>query len=558
MAQGNEIDPSGVQLVQPPASGADVSIGDYRQSGFSALSTSLAETSPELHDFLGEVATQGQAAAQGKAHAAALANSGEAFADAVRDGKMEPTQSYWFMRAYNADAAELRSRSQVSDLVDQSQSWAERTDPAQYQAKLDQALGQIAQGYTGIDQQSGFKRGGEPIANQAVAANEEYNVQNIHAAAIANTGSLAQLAITDTLKANPQADPQTVLAAMEPFHKQWIGLGNTETQWKELAFGAITGAAQTNLDPSILGLAKAPYNGGQPLASYEDANGQPFSQRLDNAAWDIYRASSVMGANGIKNDAARLAAEGQKAAAAIDQQFGWGLQDGTHTFAEVQDWAQKQGISREAFDEASKMLHTQQEGIIGLSGDMAKSAALSPGISRQIIDLDTEGATQGISKDFINRARAMVAQGQISDDQYGKLIDHAQSRSNALLSQSNTRFSEGMANARQARELAHDDKTHVTDFVDNTTVGVIHSAAYPSAPGVRPDLSLRDPRNQAALKERIKGAMGSAIIAGKDTAGVQQAVRDEAAKVVQESWARSNTKHLPPAKSPGANPLGGN
>lgn len=546
--------------MQPGTDPVNVSIGDYHDEGLSALSTALAQTSPELHDFTQELATQGQAAAEAKAKAAALSNSGEAFADAVREGKLEPTQNPWFMRAYNRNAAELSSRSQVTALIDQSQSWAERANPAQYQAKLDQALGQIAQGYTGIDQQKGFQLGGEPIAQQALATNEEYAVQNIHAKAIADTGSLTQLAVTDTLKANPNATPQQIFDAMEPMHKQWVGTGNTEQTWKELAFGAITGAAQTNLDPSILAFAKAPYQGGQPLASYEDATGQPYSARLDNAAWDIYRASSVMGANGIKNDAARLQAEADKGAQMIRDHFdgGWGLQDGTHSFAEVQAYARSQGMSQEGFDAAAKLLYSQQEGMIGLSGSMAKAAATSPGVSKQIIDLDTEGARQGISKDFINRARAMNLAGQISDDQFSKLIDHAQSRSNALLSQSNVRFSEGMANARQARELQHDDKVHLQDYVDNTTSGLIKGSAYPTATGVHPDLSLRDPRNQAATKERLKGAAGQAIIAGKDTQGVQQAVRDEAARIMQESWQRSNAPHVKlKAASPGANPLGG-
>jgi hypothetical protein len=414
------------------------------------LASSLQETNHDLTPFLGQLAGQLKTQAEDRAFKAAMANSGAAFADAVRSGKIEPTQNPWFVQAYERDAAQVRGQAQVSSLVADSQSWAERNDPQAFATKFNTQLGQIAQNYSGIDQVAGFQKAAQPLQEQALSSNVQYNVDRIQQEHVQNASSLATQSVMDTLKANPKATPDDLYQSMEAQHRQWLGVGGTEPAWRLLAGQSVLAAAANLNDPSLLDVLKAPYLGTEPLANQADEKGRPLGLQIVQDTYLINRNTEDAGMAAYKASQAAVAAEGAKVAAWANQTYGNDYAFGRIPPFQFQADAVKAGFSAPAIMWAAEKEGEVFRGAAGYSQGQTDIYSNDPQVQQRILKVNQEALTGGLTPELANELNDMVGRQQITKEMALAVMDRASSQSHFAIGEAN-------ANRREAASLSRAD-----------------------------------------------------------------------------------------------------
>lgn len=548
-----DIDPSGVQLIANSAP-ADVGIGrGDNASGFNSLAGALSEAEPGVQDFVGQLGGLLQQRAQNKAQADALAQSGEALGQAVRDGKIEPTQNPWYIKAYNQDSAEIRGKSDMAGLLDESQTWAEKNDPQAYQARFSKEMGALAQNYTGHPESlQGFESAAKPIYDQAIAQNQELNVQQINLQHTQDITSLMNGAIRDTFKANPKASPDDLLASVYPLVDKAIGTGFTEPQAKELVFNSILGAAYQNLDPTLLNLANVPYKGGTPLAEIAGVDGKPYGEQLSYAA---YRINTDARQQGNLNDVAAQK-EGNSMVASLMQDYGYDYKAMLQTMMDptkLAAYAQAHRISPAGALEATKLLDAKFTGMIGMDKALVSLNSNDPSNITLKLDLHTYAAQHGFDKGLGTRLSTLVAKGDLTTADADAIVSEAASTSRAQFSEGMANRRESMAeinmNEREAHEANRDAKDHIKDQIDYNVATVVNTTEragdhfFTTGAGAT--------TNRTNLENRVKGAVGAVLaVHPMDVTGAQEAAARETNLILQERRA----KRAPPGattSSPG-------
>lgn len=548
-----DFDPGGLTVAEQ-VDPADVRSGD--QNGALQLASALAQTQPEVNDFVGQLGGQLQARAQARAQQASFAQSGEALGDAVREGKIEPTQNPWFIQAYNKDSAELRAKGDISSLLDKSQTWAERNDPAAYQARFAKEMGQLGQSYTTHPETlQGFEEAATPLYNQAVASNQQYNVQRIQQDYVQTNTQLMEQRIQDTLKLNPNAAPADVLDSLTPLTKQIYATGGTDSDVKKMAFQAIMGAAYNAKDPGILSLAHQSFQGGLPLAEIADEQGKTFGQQLGYAEFDINRQAQAEAMNATRGNNARITQEGNQVVQSLLSQYG--LQAIAHTTpSELQAIVSNSNgkISLEGALQAAKMIDEKFQGLTGVNKELVQFNQNDPDNIKRLIDYHAYGATHGLTPSLTTQLSQDAAKGLITWEQADGVISEASSTAR-------TQFSEGMANKREARSEASqsvnearrelsDAKTHATEGLKGA-VGAVLNNVYLAVPG-----SEKNPQIERAANAVTNAAyFGHLSAKPQDYDGAVQAAQQAAGQWGKGILARRHGGTT--VTSTGGNPLGG-
>jgi hypothetical protein len=514
------------------------------------LAQSLSQTSEELHPFLNDVAGQLNARATAKANADALANSGEAFADAVREGKIEATQNPWYMHAYEKASAQVRAQGQVSALVTQMQSDPTRNDPQAFAAKFNQNLGQIAENFTGLNASLGFHAAADPLAEQALNQNTEYNVQRIQQEHVQNATTLTTQAIMDTLKGNPKASPDTLFAATDAQHKEWIGVGGTEPQWRLLLKQAFVGAGSNLGDASVLDTLKAPYEGGTPIANQADETGKPTGLELASDKFWIDRGVDATLTQAYKSNQAQIAKDGQAVDAWANQKYGNDYGLGKIPQSQLVDDAIAQGYSANAINWAMARQGESLRAAAGYSSAQTDIYSSDPAVQQRILGVNNEAVTGGLTPKLTAQLQDMLGRHQITIEMANAVMDRAEGQSHFAVGEANQNRREAASLQRADAGLALQKWGLVGDAAKSAAAkAMVTLTTYGIDPG-----KMLPIKAQEALKTDIDNA---AMAAGdKGPAAAQEAAENAAAKLIPSYVQRYKPGQRPALTNPNDTPPG--
>jgi len=481
-----------------------------------------------------------------QAHADALANSGAAFADAVRSGQIQPTQNPWYIQAYEKNAAAVRGLSDVTQLVSDSQSFASRTDPVAFQQEFQTKLGAIAKNYTGLDQSEGFNSVAQPLAQQAIQQNVQYNVARIRQEHEQDISTLNTTAILSAKAANGgNPSPDQVYAAMEPQHQQWLSTGGTEQEWNNVAVNSVVGAAFNSGDSSLLGVLNDDRHGQGALSHIAGPDGKPVAETLSSASYWIDRESNMAGSSALRSIETAANLEGQKAANLVADHFGYDFLQGKVAKSDILGFLQQQGVSPKGADVAIGILSKSA------SENQALGRALM-GANPDVLALYNKANREGYSDDLAGQVADKVRTGQLDLTEGEQIISSATSRTNHLDSEQRADARSARSDARAAasdqRRLTLDQAKALKDH-RTQRLGVISTAL--SSVGIK---TLADPKQRTALLAQLQDVEGGYLAShAGDTLGASQAVDAAANKYLNSVIARHNRMQSP-ATAPGGNP----
>lgn len=437
---------AGVQIVASPTGAAYQA---PRGNAFLDIAEGLSGVNQNLQPLLQTYAKKKQGEADARAKTDALKNSGEAFANAVRSGKIEPTQNPWYIQAYEKNAAQVRAQAAMSKLVEDSQSWEERSDPAAYATKFSQAQGELRSQFQGVDQLEGFESAANPLAQQSIQANVAYNVQRIKQENDQNISTLATTGILDMVKANngKPVDAAQVYAALEPQRVQWMATGGTEAQWNNLQINSIIAAAANSGDEAVadklLDSLSDDRGGKGALANIAGPSGNPVAEDIMQARYRISQAIGFAGMGEIRAKRNQAVAEGQQAEQVIWDTFGTDFSLGQVSKVEIIDTLKAANFSPQGI----------QEALNSLSEAAGKNASLGRalmGADPEVFDLFTEAKTKGYSPDFQKRLQDKALRGEIDLNEYEQILSTASGTTdrNQSEAKSDARAARSDANAR--------------------------------------------------------------------------------------------------------------
>jgi len=481
------------------------------------LASSLAGVNDALGDALQGIAKVQREKLAAKAHADALANSGQAFADAVRSGKLRPTQNPWYIQAYVESAAQVRGQAQGAQLVADSQSWAERNDPAAFAHRWQTEVGKLAQPYANNPfELRGLAASLDPISQQALASNVNYNAQRIQAQHVEDVTTLSSQALADALKANPQATPDQLFDAIEAQHQKWLSVGGTEPQWRLLAKQAFVGAAANTNNADLLDALKAPYRGGSPIANQADETGKPVGLELDSDKYWIERASETAGMAALAKQRNAVALEGFAAQKTATDQFGADLYSGKVTPQQIQDFLISKGVSPQGAAYAIGQISEDVNRFESLNRASLDIHSTDPSKANDILGLWSEGASRGWSHSYEDRVSQAVLNHQIGLPDAEQMIIRARDTSRQLQAQAKQEEHEARAEANSERSLKLQETRDIQEWVKGS--GDTSGAALASAIG---DKSLLANTPTRITTERA--ANGAAVEAYRKTGSVEAA-----------------------------------
>lgn len=392
------------------------------------LATSLQDLRPQLQEFTLREAAFQETKANEASKQAAIKTMGEDFAQAVREGKIEPTQNPWFIQAYHRNAAQVATENFTAQLNTDAASWSEQNDPKAFQQKYASALSEFGKKFDHPDQQEGFNASAAPALQQAIAQNQAYNVERIKVERQQDLSSLAGKAIMDSIrKAGGRSDPELVQNAISPMKRQWLGTGGTITDWNKVVIGAIEDAAFNTQDPNILDLAKKiPNSAGGSLYDMEGV-AREIEQgryRIMGEQRDRYRMSLQEQEFNILNNT--LKAEGL-----LFDKYGPGIYSGKFDEQGAITTLTGQGFKSPEIAKAFQSIAQTGNSIRELAADRFSSYSTSPEGATALSSMYGEAQRSGWSEGLENELGMHLLRGEISDQTATDIRGKALSRTNA-------------------------------------------------------------------------------------------------------------------------------
>lgn len=467
MAQAVPLDPSGVEILATP------NAPTYEAPTTNAalqLAQSLSDVEPKVSDLVGQIGAQFQARAQAEAHGAALKSSATSFKDAVAKGDLQAGQSPWFVQAFNQDRAQLGSQQATQALVAQSQSWAEKSyedGGVAYEQRLQQELGNIHQQVSQVpgmhpqDAEVGFQRGAAPVAAQAIAQNNQYQLQSIKLQKTQDNTSLMTQGILSAQQANPNASPSDLLKALDPIIARGASVGFQVSELKQQAFNSIVGAAFSAKDSSLLNLADAGFQGGPPLSSIAGDDGKPYGEQLGYAQYRIEQEANAAANSEAKGAAMKAQADGAQMVSQLKQQLGYAAFHMSPS--DFETYAQQHGFSPDAYSAAARQMDREVEGITGLTKNFIAQNDSSPQAQAMVLSLKAEAAQKGLIPEVTTKINRAVASGAISLPAGESLIAEGASTTREAANTGRQVAAQDRATARQATHDAFEQGAQVRE-----------------------------------------------------------------------------------------------
>lgn len=223
------------------------------------LANSLAQINPQAQQALGGIADRRAAAFRAQAKRDALEASGAKLADAVREGKIRPTQNPWYVQAYDTESAAIRGQSSLAQLQADSLTWEERDDAPAFAKRWRESVAEVSKGFEGKDAWAGFSAVEAQFTQQTLATNQAQNAKRIEGERLANLGQLGSEALTSYMRGSGgKITPNAAFSSLLPVKQQWFATGGDQLGWETLLKNSLISAAREAQDPTILDLAKAP------------------------------------------------------------------------------------------------------------------------------------------------------------------------------------------------------------------------------------------------------------------------------------------------------------
>lgn len=459
-----------VQVVARPVS---VALTAPETNSGLQLAQALTGVNEELGPALQGYAQIERQKLSAKAQQDALANSGKGFSDAVRDGTLQPTQNPWYIQAYEEKAAQVRAQGQISALASDSQTWAEKNDPQAFATRWQKEVGQIAQGFQGLDQAKGFKAAADPLTEQALNSNVEYNAQAIQQANVQNTTALMSKAIEDAYKANPKGPPSALYAAIQPYLDQWHQTGGTDAQANELTRGAFVAAGESTGNADLLDALKDERGGKGAIYNMVDARGDPYAGEIEMAKYRIDRMQEMAGMGQVHQQQAAQEMEGYHFQSLAYQQFGYDLVSGKVTQDQLQQLAQKNNVSPAGFQAFMQLEARDLASNNTYASAQTRQYTLSPGNQETILRLRTQALKQGWTPGLEQQVWEQVRNG-MDENTANDILSKADNTSKY-------QHSEAKADEREARSQANYDRAQRQQASRDFKTGIAESLGQADA-----------------------------------------------------------------------------
>lgn len=508
------------------------------------LAQALAGVNEELGPVLGAISRGQQEKQEAKALRDALASGGAALADAVREGKIEKTQNPFYVQAYEKAAGEIRGRAAASTLMEESQTWEERSDPAKYQQRFASEMGTLAQGFTNPDALNGFFAGANPVASQALQQNVQYNVSRTIQEHEQNVSTKVTTAILQVSQANGgKPTAAQVWEALDPSRKEWIGTGGTEAEWDLLTINSVVAAAFNSGNSQLLSVLDDNRGGKGALSNIAGPDGQPVAQSLATARYRIEQEVEARGTRELRAKRTAVAIEGMTGTQMVWDQFGYGFLTGEVSQAEIVEFLQANNISA--------------QGAAYAVGELQKAAADNTGLSRALqeqdvrtLELYTMAARQGYSRELEAEIAERVRTKRLTVTEGQQLISTAMSRTNHLESEARSDAraarSDARAEARDERLLKADQAKSLKSHREGVSADAIQRL---ESAGIR---SYRSATRRRQFDQALEDAETAHLLNNPgDVNGARQAVRAKAASIIRTEAQRR-------AVATGRAPTGGN
>lgn len=312
------------------------------------LAESLQDLNPQLQTFLGRYGEQLVERAKQSARRDVLLSSGTRFADAVRNGQIEPTQNPFYIQAYNQEVGQVQGRASLAELQEQATTWEERNDPRAFQERWNLHVGALAEQFKDSDELAGFRAEEAQFTQQTVAANTAQNVERIERERVSLLAAIVSNAVSQANLANGgAASPEQITEAVEAARLQVMDTGGTEDQWADILTAGITSSAYAQGDPDLLDYLRVP--GFNAVAPYSRPG---VAEQVES---DRYRIEQAAGASARARAAeiqAQIAVEGEEGVTQLFTEFGPAINAGNLDPDRMTTFLRNAGVSERAISYA--------------------------------------------------------------------------------------------------------------------------------------------------------------------------------------------------------------
>ena len=423
------------------------------------LADALGEIEPAAREFTQQRASDLRREAAVEARKDALAASGATFADAVRQGLIEPTQNPFYMDAYERESANVAATSQLAALTEQSQTWEERNNPQAFQDRLNREIAELGQAYDGEEASIGFLAAVAPAQQQLVAANTARNVQRITKERDDNAGLLVGRRVSEINALNGgNATPEQVFEALADQREEYLQTGGNEAEWQAILIGGVRTAAYNAGDPDLINILKDPASNPTGAGALYELPG--VAQDLEQ---DQYRIrQGYIDRLGFAEQARRAEAvdEGGRIRADALEVYGPRLLLGDFDPEEFIAWAQGKGYSLAGASEAIRQVSSMVSDTQSLQVARQRAFGLDPQNAQMLLDLNVVAMRDGYSAELADRVGDLVLQGVLPMDDARSVLGSAMGRTQQLQS-------EGRQEAREARQDAREARANDPNYIDN-------------------------------------------------------------------------------------------
>lgn len=450
------------------------------------LAAALQDLNPDIRRLGAAVITEDKQVQSVAAKKRALELGGKSLADAVRSGEISPTQNPFFIEDYNKESAYVRAQSATSALALDSQTWAERNDPAKFQARYSRELGAIGDHFSDNgDSQEGFNAAAAPAQQQAFAANTAEVSAQIVKNRDANMSQLINENLIGTQNQHAgHASPDQLSESLTELKAHYLGTGGNENQWAQLVYHGYTSAAYNSGDPDLLD--KIPGN---------IKNLPGIADQISTDKYHILQSKGTALRLQAEDFRAQVTLQGQQIFTDAYKKYGTGLMTGQVSLAQLQaDNPQANPLAL-----ASALNTAQAATADNQSLAIAKTRALeqTPNGASYLLDLHQEAATQGITPEFVDKVGALVISQQIPLNDATQLIDKSIETTNKINNTSGPFGSQkaGMkiASAAATRRMApYADLRRATDAEAIQMVNWVNQSARRAGNAPVPPAALKD------------------------------------------------------------------
>lgn len=393
------------------------------------LAGALQDLVPELKGLALRVSAEDQNVQNQAARSRAIATGGQALADAVRAGKIEPTQNPFFIQDYNREAAAVSSQARFDALNLDASQWAEKNDPTAFRTKYGNAVAEISKDYQGSqDSMEGFASTAHQATQQAYEANTAQNVSRITSERQENLSALTAKQIIQTNATKGGAATGADLdAAILPLKQQWLSTGGDLAAWNKVAIQGVLAASYNTHSDKILDAAKTMSNGlsGETSGSLYDTLGT--AAQIETERYRLFADKRDQMRLQIQARQQQVYEQGLAAQGALFNMFGPRLYTGQVTPDDMTTAAShlSSQFPAAAVAEGFKSAATVTNSIRELNANRSSLYEQSPGGATHIASMFQEGQQRGWTPELQSDLGQLLLQGNITVETQQKIATMA-------------------------------------------------------------------------------------------------------------------------------------